>query len=128
VDWANSCVLGVKDGAILTLVLTGNFDVLQLRFRDYQLDPDGFELSRAGHRLRLEPRAITPEGVNGLFLNVNHTDYVCTQDSVGTVKLCPVGEGETKQVTGVAETDQILGSATESEYLYVDNSTSGLQG
>ena len=26
----------------------------KLRFRDYQLDPDGFELSRAGHRLRLE--------------------------------------------------------------------------
>jgi TolB-like protein/DNA-binding winged helix-turn-helix (wHTH) protein/Tfp pilus assembly protein PilF len=26
----------------------------KLRFRDYQLDPDEFELSRAGHRLRLE--------------------------------------------------------------------------
>ena len=26
----------------------------KLRFQDYQLDPDGFELSRAGHRLRLE--------------------------------------------------------------------------
>jgi TolB-like protein/DNA-binding winged helix-turn-helix (wHTH) protein len=26
----------------------------KLRFRDYELDPDGFELSRAGHRLRLE--------------------------------------------------------------------------
>jgi TolB-like protein/DNA-binding winged helix-turn-helix (wHTH) protein len=26
----------------------------KLHFRDYQLDPDGFELSRAGHRLRLE--------------------------------------------------------------------------
>ena len=26
----------------------------KLRFRDYQLDPDGFELSRAGHRVRLE--------------------------------------------------------------------------
>jgi TolB-like protein/DNA-binding winged helix-turn-helix (wHTH) protein len=26
----------------------------KLRFRDYQLDPDGFELCRAGHRLRLE--------------------------------------------------------------------------
>jgi TolB-like protein/DNA-binding winged helix-turn-helix (wHTH) protein/Tfp pilus assembly protein PilF len=26
----------------------------KLRFRDYQLDPDGFELRRAGHRLRLE--------------------------------------------------------------------------
>ncbi|HET7107231.1 MAG TPA: winged helix-turn-helix domain-containing protein [Candidatus Acidoferrum sp.] len=26
----------------------------KLRFRDYQLDPDGFELTRAGHRLRLE--------------------------------------------------------------------------
>src|SRR5260370_39717747 len=26
----------------------------KLRFRDYQLDPDGFELCRAGHRLRVE--------------------------------------------------------------------------
>ncbi len=26
----------------------------KLRFRVYQLDPDGFELCRAGHRLRLE--------------------------------------------------------------------------
>src|SRR6266404_2066788 len=26
----------------------------KLRFRDYDLDPDGFELYRAGHRLRLE--------------------------------------------------------------------------
>src|SRR5260370_38944821 len=26
----------------------------KLRFRDYQLDPDGFELRRDGHRLRLE--------------------------------------------------------------------------
>jgi TolB-like protein/DNA-binding winged helix-turn-helix (wHTH) protein/Tfp pilus assembly protein PilF len=26
----------------------------KLRFRDYELDPDGFELYRAGHRLRLE--------------------------------------------------------------------------
>jgi DNA-binding winged helix-turn-helix (wHTH) protein len=26
----------------------------ELRFRDYELDPDGFELCRAGHRLRLE--------------------------------------------------------------------------
>jgi TolB-like protein/DNA-binding winged helix-turn-helix (wHTH) protein/lipoprotein NlpI len=26
----------------------------KLRFRDYQLDPDGFELCRSGHRLRLE--------------------------------------------------------------------------
>jgi TolB-like protein/DNA-binding winged helix-turn-helix (wHTH) protein len=26
----------------------------KLRFRDYELDPDGFELRRAGHRLRLE--------------------------------------------------------------------------
>ena len=27
---------------------------VKLRFRDYELDPDGFELCRAGHRLRLE--------------------------------------------------------------------------
>jgi DNA-binding winged helix-turn-helix (wHTH) protein len=26
----------------------------KLRFRDYELDPDGFELCRAGHRIRLE--------------------------------------------------------------------------
>jgi TolB-like protein/DNA-binding winged helix-turn-helix (wHTH) protein/Tfp pilus assembly protein PilF len=30
----------------------------KLRFWDYQLDPDGFELSRAGHRLRLERKPL----------------------------------------------------------------------
>jgi TolB-like protein/DNA-binding winged helix-turn-helix (wHTH) protein/tetratricopeptide (TPR) repeat protein len=30
----------------------------KLRFRDYELDPDGFELSRAGHRLRLERKPL----------------------------------------------------------------------
>ena len=30
----------------------------KLRFRDYQLDPDEFELSRAGHRLRLERKPL----------------------------------------------------------------------
>lgn len=30
----------------------------KLRFRDYQLDPDGFELCRAGHRLRLERKPL----------------------------------------------------------------------
>ncbi|PYT59366.1 MAG: hypothetical protein DMG35_14755 [Acidobacteria bacterium] len=46
---------GLEDGAILTLVLAGSFmSSAKLRFRDYQLDPDGFELCRAGHRLRLE--------------------------------------------------------------------------
>ncbi len=30
----------------------------KLRFRDYQLDPDGFELSRVGHRLRLERKPL----------------------------------------------------------------------
>src|SRR5262250_1919293 len=30
----------------------------KLRFRDYQLDPEGFELRRAGHRLRLERKPL----------------------------------------------------------------------
>jgi DNA-binding winged helix-turn-helix (wHTH) protein len=30
----------------------------KLRFRDYELDPDGFELCRAGHRLRLERKPL----------------------------------------------------------------------
>jgi TolB-like protein/DNA-binding winged helix-turn-helix (wHTH) protein/Tfp pilus assembly protein PilF len=30
----------------------------KLRFRDYELDPDGFELCRAGHRVRLERKPI----------------------------------------------------------------------
>ncbi len=36
----------------------------KLRFRDYDLDPDGFELYRAGHRLRLE-RKPKPRGFLG---------------------------------------------------------------
>jgi TolB-like protein/DNA-binding winged helix-turn-helix (wHTH) protein/Flp pilus assembly protein TadD len=55
-DWTNSTLLcpgrpGYTHSSPLREVFMPS---TKLRFRDCQLDPDGFELRRAGHRLRLE--------------------------------------------------------------------------
>ena len=53
------------------------------------------------------PRAITPEAVDGLPVNVNHSDYVSTRDQNGTIQLYSVQGGEQKTVNGVHEMRQI---------------------
>ncbi len=65
------------------------------------------------------PRAITPEAVDGLPVNVNHSDYVSTHDQNGTIRLYSVQGGEQKTVSGIHETDQVIGGARESDFLYV---------
>ncbi|HEU5403485.1 MAG TPA: protein kinase [Terriglobales bacterium] len=63
------------------------------------------------------PRALTPEGVDGLFVTVAHTDYVSTQEGADVVRLYPVDGRGPKVIRGVS--DLVIGGAQESNYLYV---------
>jgi len=72
------------------------------------------------------PRAITPEGVDGLAVTVNHSDYVSTRDPNGKIRLSPVNGGEPKIVSGLSNTDQVIGGAPESGVLYVTPDVSAI--
>ena len=62
-------------------------------------------------------RALTPEGVDGLFVTVAHADYVSTQEGADVVRLYPVDGHGPKVIRGVS--DLVIGGAKESNYLYV---------
>jgi hypothetical protein len=65
------------------------------------------------------PHAVTPEGVDGLFVTVNHSDYVSARDAGGAPRLYPIDGGEPKFVTGITDSDQVIGGAPEAAILYV---------
>lgn len=69
-------------------------------------------------------RPITPQGRDGLFLTVNHTDYVCARDTAGIVKLYPIDGGEPKTVPGVTADDQIVGGSIDSNLVYISTGQS----
>lgn len=64
-------------------------------------------------------RPITPEGVDGLFLTINHRDYVCARDDSGTIRLYPVEGGPPRKVSGISGSEQVIGGAPSSEAIYV---------
>jgi hypothetical protein len=66
-----------------------------------------------------EPRPITPEGVDGLFLTVDHADYVSARDGGGTLKFYPIEGGEPKTISGVAADEEIVGGSNNSSVVYV---------
>jgi hypothetical protein len=72
------------------------------------------------------PRAVTPEGVGGLFATVNRSDYVSGRDPTGAVRLYPIDGGEPKSVAGVAEADEVIGGSTDSDALYVSPDPSAI--
>ncbi|HYK89834.1 MAG TPA: protein kinase [Acidobacteriota bacterium] len=65
------------------------------------------------------PRPITPEGWNGSFVTVNHADYVCASDGAGSVRLFPVDGGKPKEVTGISQTDRVIGGSPRADVLYL---------
>jgi hypothetical protein len=65
------------------------------------------------------PRAVTPEGVDGLFATVNHSDYVCARDATGKVQLYPIDGGNPKLVAGVSDSDRVVGGSPSAEILYL---------
>jgi eukaryotic-like serine/threonine-protein kinase len=72
------------------------------------------------------PRAITPEGVDGLFVTVNHADYVSVHDPTGAVRLYSIDGGEPRAVAGVGESDRVIGGSINSDVLYVSSDSSAI--
>jgi serine/threonine protein kinase len=83
--------------------------------------------SESGHPLRFwrqsvdagEPHPITPEGLYGVFLSVNHADYVSARDTQGSLKLFPVDGVQPKSIAGITDSDEVIGGASDSDTLYV---------
>ena len=65
------------------------------------------------------PRAVTPEGIDGLALTVNHFDYISARDTTGAARLYPLDGGEPKPVAGIAEADEVIGGSPDSDVVYV---------
>jgi serine/threonine protein kinase/WD40 repeat protein len=63
------------------------------------------------------PRPITPEGIDGLFVTINHADFVATRGS--PVRLYSIDGGQPKAVSGALETDSVIGGSLNANVLYV---------
>jgi eukaryotic-like serine/threonine-protein kinase len=72
------------------------------------------------------PRALTPEAVDGIFVTVNHSDYVCTRDMAGKVQLYPIDGGKPKLVTAVSDSDRVIGGSPSAEIVYLTPDTSAV--
>jgi serine/threonine protein kinase len=72
------------------------------------------------------PHAITPEGMDGRFITVDHSDYVCVRDSGGVSRLYPVNGGEPKAVSGLDDTDQVIDGSPTQDTLYVTPDASAI--
>jgi WD40 repeat protein len=72
------------------------------------------------------PRAVTPEGIDGLFVSVNHSDYVSARDMTGTIRLYPIDGGEPKTVIGISDTDRVIGGSSSADILYLTPATSAV--
>jgi hypothetical protein len=71
-------------------------------------------------------RAVTPEGIDGLFVTVDHADYVSARDTTGAVRLYPIDGGDPKPIVGLTEADRVIGGSTDSEVVYVLPDTSAI--
>jgi eukaryotic-like serine/threonine-protein kinase len=101
------------------------------RYRDAAWASDGHRLvvraSESDRPMRFwvqdirggSPRPLTPEGIPGVFVTVNRSDYVCARDGAGAALLYPIDGGEPKPVNGVTERDDVIGGSPESEVVYV---------
>jgi WD40 repeat protein len=101
------------------------------RYRDAVWASDGHSLvvraSESDRPLRFwiqdirggSPRPLTPEGVPGVFVTVNHSDYVCTRDAAGAALLFPIDGGKPRALHGVKAADDVIGGSPESEIVYV---------
>jgi Tol biopolymer transport system component len=65
------------------------------------------------------PHAITPEGINGHFVTVNHIDYIAARDATDALRLYPIDGGLPKNVAGTTDDDQVIGGSPSSNILYI---------
>jgi WD40 repeat protein len=66
-----------------------------------------------------QPRAITPEGVDGRFVTVKNADYVCARDAKEKFQLFPITAGTPRAVPGLSSKDAVVGGSPSSNVLYV---------
>ena len=72
------------------------------------------------------PRAITPEGVPGRLVAINHSDYICVPDETGGSQLFPIEGGTPRHVTALTLGDAVIGGSENSDVLYVTQRVSGV--
>src|SRR5206468_741363 len=86
--------------------------------------------SESSHPIRLwvqeivgnSPHPVTPEGVDGRFVRVNHTDYVSARDRTGILRLYPINGGEARTVAGSSDQDAVIGGSSNTDVLYITES------
>jgi hypothetical protein len=71
------------------------------------------------------PHAVTPEGISGVFVTVNHSDYICVRDT-GAVRLYSIDGGPAKPLIGVMDADQVIGGSEEAEVIYLSPDASAI--
>ncbi len=110
----------------------------KFRYRSATWASDGYRIvvraSESDHPLRFwiqdinggRPRAITPEGIDGRFVTVDHSDYICGRDASGTVRLYPIDGAEPKIVSGLGDRDQVIAGSPISPDLYVTPDSSAI--
>ena len=72
------------------------------------------------------PRAVTPEGINGLFVTINHSDYISARDTTSAIRLYPIDGGEPKPITGLTETDEVVAGSADSDVVFVSPDLSAI--
>jgi dipeptidyl aminopeptidase/acylaminoacyl peptidase len=72
------------------------------------------------------PHAVTPEGINALFVIVDHSDYISARDSTSAIRLYPIDGGEPEPITGLTETDEVVGGSADSDVVYVSPDLSAI--
>jgi eukaryotic-like serine/threonine-protein kinase len=72
------------------------------------------------------PRAITPEGVIGRLITIQHADYVSAQDANGTNLLYPIHGGDPQHMNGVTPSDEVIGGLSDSESVFVSPDPSAI--
>lgn len=72
------------------------------------------------------PHAVTPEGLDGILVTLNHNDFVSVRDDQGKVRLYPIDGGEPKIVKGLTDSDLVVGGAPTSNNLFVTPDSSNI--
>jgi len=72
-------------------------------------------------------RPITPEGVGGVFVNIEHKDYICGRDSDGVLRLYPIDGTDPKRLDTLVPSDVVVGGSANSNDVYVYSDSTAIQ-
>jgi hypothetical protein len=69
---------------------------------------------------------VTPAGINGILVTVNHSDYISARDATSAIRLYPIDGGEPEPITGLTETDEVVAGSADSDAVYVSPDPSAI--